>query len=69
MPISSDKTVEELLLIYARKIGVSPKELNYKLNFLYNGSRLDPYSEDKLSELFENNDIITVLDTASIIWA
>ena len=69
MPISSDKTVEELLSLYARKIGVLPEELNNKLIFLYKACSLYPYSKDKLNELFKDNDITTVLDIVRIIGA
>ena len=49
---SADSTIEELLLKYVQKMGLSPDSVGRDIMFLFNGAKLDPHSKEKLGSRF-----------------
>jgi hypothetical protein len=66
---SADTTIEELLIMYTKKIGLSPEVIGKQIMFLYNGAQLDGNSKDKIGSMFRNQAVITVYDLGGIIGA
>ena len=67
IPISVEKTIEELFKIYAQKAYISENTLGDKLVFLYNGTKLDVHSQQKLKTKFKANAKITVFDQYGVL--
>ena len=66
---SANTTIEELLIMYTKKIGLSPEVIGKQIMFLYNGAQLDGNSKDKIGSMFRNQAVITVYDLGGIIGA
>ena len=57
--VSSDTTIEELLKMYVKKIGLSIESVEKDIMFFFNGAKLDPKSKEKISlALFDFNKIL-----------
>ena len=69
IPISADSTVNELIKQYGKKVGLPEHVLGTKIIFLFNGGKLNVYSNEKLSQYFKNSAVITVFDQGGIIGA
>lgn len=66
---SGETTIEELLKMYMRKMGLSPDSIGKDVMFLFNGAQLDPTSKEKLGSKFRVTAAITVYDLKGIIGA
>ena len=66
---SADTTIEELLIMYTKKIGLSPEVIGKQIMFLYNGAQLEGNSKAKIGSIFRNQAVITVYDLGGIIGA
>ena len=69
MHASSDTTVEELLINYAKRLGLSPTSIGKDITFLYNGGQLKADCKEKIGIMFRNTAVITVYDLKGIIGA
>ena len=57
--VSSDTTIEELLKMYVKKIGLSIESVEKDIMFFFNGAKLDPKSKEKIGlALFDFNNIL-----------
>jgi len=66
---SSDTTIESLLKMYTKKLGLSEDVIGNQIMFLYNGAQLDFKSKSTIGSLFRNTAVITVYDLGGIIGA
>ena len=67
LPVSTNLTVEKLLMEYAKKVGIPWDHFEYKNKFLYNAHNLRYDSEEKLSQLgFNKGSIINVIDMSKV---
>ena len=66
---SANTTIEELLIMYTKKIGLSPEVIGKQIMFLYNGAQLEPNSKSTIGSMFRNQAVITVYDLGGIIGA
>ena len=66
---SADTTIENLLLMYTTKIGLSKDVIGKEIMFLYNGAQLDCKSKNTIGSIFRNTAVITVYDLGGIIGA
>jgi hypothetical protein len=64
-----EATIEELLKVYMKKMGLSPDSIGKDIMFLFNGSQLDAKSKEKLGSKFRATAAITVYDLKGIIGA
>ena len=70
IPISGDKTLQELFSTYADKVSIPHNALGEKIVFLFNGAKLDPNSTDSVFSKFRGtNANITVFDQGGVIGA
>ena len=69
--ICADKNlpISQLFKQYMDRIGLSYKYLGNELQFLHNGARLYPFSNDPIYSIFKNNQVIVVYDQGSIVGA
>ena len=66
---SADTSIEELLKMYTRKIGLAENVIGKDIMFLYNGAQLDTKSKQSIGSMFRNTAVITVYDLNGIIGA
>lgn len=66
---SGETTIEDLLKMYMKKMGLSPDSIGKDVMFLFNGAQLDPKSQEKLGSKFRVTAAITVYDLKGIIGA
>lgn len=59
-------TVERLFIIYIKNIGLEEDAIGKKIHFLFKGQLINPKSQKKISEIFNNNPIL-VCDLYGII--
>ena len=62
-------TINQLLKKYMDRLGLPMEHIDKDLTFLFNGGRIDPFSNELLSVNFKNNMCITVFDKAGVIGA
>jgi hypothetical protein len=66
---SAETSIEELLKMYTRKIGLAENVIGKDIMFLYNGAQLDTKSKQSIGSMFRNTAVITVYDLNGIIGA
>ena len=66
---SPDTTIEELLKMYMKRMGLSNDSIGKDVMFLYNGAQLDCKSQEKIGSKFHIAAAITVYDLKGIIGA
>ena len=66
---SADTSIEELLKMYTRKIGLAENVIGKDIMFLYNGAQLNTKSKQSIGSFFRNTAVITVYDLNGIIGA
>jgi hypothetical protein len=64
-----ETTIEELLKMYMKKMGLSTDSIGKDVMFLFNGAQLEPKSQDKIGSKFRVTAAITVYDLKGIIGA
>ena len=62
-------TIKQLIKKYLDRLGLPFEHVDNNLTFLFNGGKVDPESNELLSEKFKNNMVITVFDKAGVIGA
>ena len=62
-------TIKQLIKKYLDRLGLPFENVDNNLTFLFNGGKVDPESNELLSEKFKNNMVITVFDKAGVIGA
>ena len=62
-------TIKQLIKKYLDRLGLPFEHADNNLTFLFNGGKVDPESNELLSEKFKNNMVITVFDKAGVIGA
>ena len=67
--IPGNITVKELFERYMNKIQLPLIHLWNDLQFLYNGTKVDPFSMNYVGAVFKNNITITVFDQGGVIGA
>ena len=66
--ISKNTTVKQLVEKYIERIGIGKNHIGKDIIFLFNGGKMDPFSEDNLQN-FPDLAIITVFDQNNVIGA
>ena len=66
---SADTTIENLLKMYTKKLGLPDNVIGKDIMFLYNGAQLDFKSKSTIGSMFRNTAVITVYDLGGIIGA
>ena len=70
IPIPKYKTIEELIRVYAEKVGVLFDVLAKEVIFLYDAAKINVYDKRKLYEIFTTKSYsITVVDNGNVIGA
>ena len=70
IPIPKYKTMEELINVYAKKVGVSFEVLAKEVVFLYDAAKINVYDKRKLYEIFTvKSYVITVVDSGNVLGA
>ena len=69
MTVPPNITVHEMFKQYLDKVGVPHNHLGKGIQFLFNGLRLDPFSNKMVSMVFKNYANVTVFDEAGVIGA
>jgi hypothetical protein len=70
LPIPKYKTMEELINVYAKKVGVSFEVLAKEVVFLYDAAKINVYDKRKLYEIFTvKSYVITVVDSGNVLGA
>jgi len=70
IPAQKSMSLSQLFKIYVKKVGVPESVIGTKIVFLFNAEKLDPYSQQPITNFFKAfNANITVLDQANIIGA
>ena len=68
--VKNDTTVNELIIKYMSKLGLSYDYIkNKEVEFLYGAQRIDPFSKVPISSVFINNIIIHVVERRIVIGA
>ncbi len=68
--VKNDTTVNELIIKYMSKLGLSYDYIkNREVEFLYGAQRIDPFSKVPISSVFINNIIIHVVERRIVIGA
>ena len=66
--VPRNTTVKKLVEKYIERIGISKSHIGKDIIFLFNGGKMDPFSEDDLQK-FPDLSIITVFDQNNVIGA
>ena len=69
LTIPGNITIREMFQIYLEKLGISQNSLQGTLQFLYNGAKIDTFSNDLVCNHFKNGINITVFDQSEVIGA
>jgi hypothetical protein len=72
IPVPYNTTVEKLLQIYAKRMGISENVLGTGIIFLYDALYMEPYDKRTIGEVFrgkQNQYVITVVDAANVLAA
>ena len=69
MTIPGNITLKSLFEKYMDKLHLPQIYLGNEIQFLYNGMKVDPYSNELVCNKFKNNIFVTVFDQASVIGA
>ena len=69
MTVAPNITLNQMFKQYLDKVGVNYNHLGNGILFLFNGLRLDPFSNKIVSAVFKNYANITVFDQAGVIGA
>ena len=68
--VKNDTTVNELIIKYMSKLGLSYDYIkNREIEFLYGAQRIDPFSNVPISSVFNDNIIIYVVERRIVIGA
>jgi hypothetical protein len=67
IPVPYNTTVEKLLQIYAKRMGISENVLGTGIIFLYDALYMEPYDKRTIGEVFHDNQcVITVVEVANV---
>ena len=69
LTIPGNITIREMFQRYVEKLGISQNALQGTLQFLYNGAKIDTFSNDLVCNHFKNGINITVFDQSEVIGA
>ena len=69
LSIPENLTIREMFIKYAEKIGISYNTLQTDLQFLYNGSKINIFSNDLVGTQLKNGINITVFDQSEVVGA
>ena len=69
LAIPSNLPIREMFKRYVEKLGLPYGYLGNDIQFLYNGNKVDPFSNEPVSSKFKNGINITVYDQAGVIGA
>jgi len=69
LTIPGNITIREMFQRYVEKLGISQNVLQGTLQFLYNGAKIDTFSNDLVCNHFKNGINITVFDQSEVIGA
>ena len=69
LTIPGNITIREMFQRYVEKLGISQNALQGTLQFLYNGAKIDTFSNDLVCNHFKNGINITVFDESEVIGA
>ena len=69
IPIAGNAPIKTLFQKYMDKLKLPYNYLGNELQFLYNGNKIDPFSNELVSKKFKNNIFITVFDQGGVIGA
>ena len=69
LSIPGNITIREMFRRYVEKLGISYNALQTNLQFLYNGKKMDPFSDKLVCNELKNGINITVFDQAEVIGA
>ena len=67
--VDKNVTISDMFKQYMDRIGLSYKYLGNEIQFLHDGTRIDPFSNDPVYSKFKNNQSIVVYDQGSIVGA
>ena len=67
--VDKNVTISDMFKQYMDRIGLSYKYLGNEIQFLHDGTRVDPFSNDPVYSKFKNNQSIVVYDQGSIVGA
>ena len=69
IPIPGNAPIKTLFQKYMDKLKLPYNYLGNELQFLYNGNKIDPFSNELVNKKFKNNIFITVFDQGGVIGA
>ena len=67
--VDKNVTISDMFKQYMDRIGLSYKYLGNEIQFLHDGTRVDPFSNAPVYSKFKNNQSIVVYDQGSIVGA
>ena len=67
--VDKNVTISDMFKQYMDRIGLSYKYLGNEIQFLHDGYRVDPFSNDPVYSKFKNNQSVVVYDQGSIVGA
>ena len=67
--VDKNVTISDMFKQYMDRIGLSYKYLGNEIQFLHDGTRVDPFSNEPVYSKFKNNQSIVVYDQGSIVGA